>query len=387
MFEIGPLLIQAFTYARQFLTTLGATPLQAVVGIKFLQTTLTISIILAIPLFLVYAERKISAFMQARLGPMHTGPWGLLQTPADTIKLLFKEDIVPQGADRLLHLLAVILAAAPVFVCFAPVPWGTGFPLINLDTGILFVFAVSGVSTLGILAAGWGSGNKFSMLGGLRGAAQMVSYEIPRALSVVPVVLFYSSLNLQTIATAQMERWHGWMPKWFIFYPGIGQIAFIVFLIASVAETNRIPFDIPEAESELVSGYHTEYSGMKFAFFFLAEYVYVFLSSALVTTLFLGGADGAAFLPSWMWFLGKTLLIVFLFLWFRWTFPRLRVDRLMQFCWQFLLPLALVNIVLTVGWMMCKTPSQDVLPTPAAIPSSEMHGSPDDAGVTKAVEK
>jgi len=355
MAEVGIILRQGVDFARQWLVGMGATPFQALVASKVFETTVTISVILAIPLFLVYAERKISAFMQARLGPMHTGPWGLLQTPADTLKLFFKEDIVPQGADPLIHLMAVVLAAAPVFVCFAPVPFGRGFPLINLDTGILFVFAVSGISTLGILAAGWGSANKFSMLGGIRGAAQMVSYEIPRALSVVPVVLFYSSLNLQTIACAQMVRWHGWMPKWFIFYPGIGQIAFILFLIASVAETNRIPFDIPEAESELVSGYHTEYSGMKFAFFFLAEYVYVFLSSALAATLFLGGGDGAAFLPSWVWFTLKTGAVIFLFLWFRWTFPRLRVDRLMQFCWQFLLPLALVNIVLAAAWITWKT--------------------------------
>jgi NADH-quinone oxidoreductase subunit H len=354
MFEIGTLLAHLFDLGRQQLALLGATPLQALVASKVLETTITISIMLTIPLFLVYAERKISAFMQARLGPMHTGPWGILQTFADAIKLLFKEDIVPQGADGLIHTMAVILAAAPVFVCFAPVPFGKGFPLINLDTGILFVFAVSGISTLGILAAGWGSANKFSMLGGIRGAAQMVSYEIPRALSVIPVVLFYSSLNLQTIASAQSLRWHGWMPKWFIFYPVIGQVAFLIFLIASVAETNRIPFDIPEAESELVSGYHTEYSGMKFAFFFLAEYVYVFLSSALLVTLFFGGADGAAFLPSWVWFLLKTGIMVFLFLWFRWTFPRLRVDRLMQFCWQFLLPLSLVNIVLAAGWVAWK---------------------------------
>jgi NADH-quinone oxidoreductase subunit H len=354
MFEIGLLLARGMDAGRQWLISLGATPFQAVLAGKALETTVTISLILAIPLFIVYAERKISAFMQARLGPMHTGPWGLLQTPADTLKLLFKEDIVPAGADTFVHLLAVVLAAAPVFVCFAPVPFGKGFPLINLDTGILFVFAISGISTLGILAAGWGSANKFSMLGGIRGAAQMVSYEIPRALSVVPVVLFYSSLNLQTIASAQSLRWHGWMPKWFIFYPVIGQVAFIVFLIASVAETNRIPFDIPEAESELVSGYHTEYSGMKFAFFFLAEYVYVFLSSALVATLFFGGADGPAFLPSWAWFLLKTSGVVFLFLWFRWTFPRLRVDRLMQFCWQFLLPLSLINIVLAALWITWK---------------------------------
>lgn len=354
MLEIGVWLAAAFAELRVLLQQLGASPVQAVWIVRALQASITIALVLAIPLFLVLAERKVSAYMQARLGPIHTGPWGLLQTFADTIKLFLKGDIVPAGADRLLHTLAVVLAAAPVFVCFAPVPFGKGFPLIDLDTGILFIFAVSGVSSLGILAGGWASANKYAMLGGLRGAAQMVSYEIPRVLSVIPVVLMYSTLNLSQIADAQTHRWHGWMPAWFIFYPGIGLVAFVIFLIASVAETNRIPFDLPEAESELVSGYHTEYSGMKFAFFFLAEYVYVFLSSALAVTLFFGGADGPAFLPSWLNFLIKTSGIVFLFLWFRWTFPRLRVDRLMQFCWQFLLPLSLLNIFAAALWVAAR---------------------------------
>ena len=240
-----------------------------------------------------------------------------------------------------------MVVVAPVFICFAPLPFGKGLVPIDLDIGVLFIFAVSGVSTIGVLMAGWGSGNKFSMLGGLRGAAQLVSYEVPRVLSVVPVLMFYGTQSLRGIAAAQQGRWFGVVPQWFIFTPVVGQIAFLIFLIASVAETNRTPFDIPEAESELVAGFHTEFSGLKFALFFLAEYAYVFVSSAMAVALFQGGDDvysAGGLLPSWLWFLGKTFAIVFLFLWFRWTFPRLRVDRLMQFCWQFLLPWSIVNI-------------------------------------------
>ena len=309
------------------------------------------------PWFLVYAERKVSAFMQARLGPMNVGPYGILQTLADGIKLIFKEDIIPIGADRVLHIMAPMVVCAPVFVCFAPIPFGKGLIPIDLDISVLFIFAISGVSTIGVLMAGWGSGNKFAMLGGLRGAAQLVSYEIPRVLSVVPVLMFYGTQSLRWNRDgAARDAGIGFIPKWFIFYPVIGQIAFLIFLIASVAETNRTPFDIPEAESELVAGFHTEFSGLKFALFFLAEYAYVFLASAMAVALFFGGGDGfsaGGFLPSWLWFLGKTSVIVFLFLWFRWTFPRLRVDRLMQFCWQFLLPWSIANIAFAGLMVFC----------------------------------
>ena len=226
--------------------------------------------------------------------------------------------------------------------------------LINLDTGVLFIFAISGISSIGILMAGWGSGNKFSMLGGIRAGAQLVSYEIPRVLSVVPALMFYGSQSLQTIAVAQHGRWLGCLPKWFVFYPVFGQLSFLIFLIASVAETNRTPFDLPEAESELVAGFHTEFSGMKFALFFLAEYAYVFIAAAMASALFLGGGDGflADWIPSWIWFLAKTVALIFVIFWFRWTLPRLRVDRLMQLCWQFLLPWSLVSIVLAAGWIL-----------------------------------
>jgi NADH-quinone oxidoreductase subunit H len=347
MLELGPILHKAFQTLAVWVIAHGLPPLAAWILAKAIQAGVIVLLVCLVPLVLVYAERKISAFMQARLGPMNVGPYGILQTLADGIKLFFKEDIIPIGSDRMVHILAPMVVVSPVFVCFAPVPFGIGLVPIDLDIGVLFIFAVSGISTIGVLMAGWGSGNKFSMLGGLRGAAQLVSYEVPRVLSVVPILMFYGTQSLRAIALAQQGRWHGFLPEWFIFYPVVGQIAFLIFLIASIAETNRTPFDIPEAESELVAGFHTEFSGLKFALFFLAEYAYVFLASAMAAALFFGGGDGfsaGGFLPSWVWFLGKTSVLVFLFLWFRWTFPRLRVDRLMHFCWTFLLPWSMVNI-------------------------------------------
>ena len=300
-------------------------------------------------MFMVWWERKISAHIQSRFGPMETGGWhGWAQSLADTIKIILKEDIVPEHASPWVHRLAPGLTFIPAFVCFAALPFGKGLVSVNLDIGILFIFAISGLSVLGIVMAGWGSGNKYSLLGGLRAAAQAVSYEVPRVLSVVPVLMFAGSLKLTDIAAAQTGFWRigrfPVCPRWFIFYPVVGQIAFLVFLICSVAETNRTPFDIAEAESELVAGFHTEYSGMKFAFFFLAEYAYVLLSAGMMTALFFGGGSGPLF-PSWVWFLVKTFAIVFLFLWFRWTFPRMRVDRLMEFTWKFLLPWCVFNIL------------------------------------------
>ena len=358
MFELGPVLSRAFAILQSWVILHGISPLGAWILAKAIQAGILVVGVSLVPMVLVYAERKISAFMQARLGPMNVGPYGIFQTLADGVKLLFKEDIIPIGSDRLLHVLAPMVVCAPVFICYAPVPFGKGLLPVDLDIGVLFIFAVSGVSTIGILMAGWGSGNKFSMLGGLRGAAQLVSYEIPRVLSVVPVLMFYGTQSLRGIAVAQEARWYGIVPKWFIFYPVIGQLAFLIFLIASVAETNRVPFDIPEAESELVAGFHTEFSGLKFALFFLAEYAYVFLSSAMITALFLGGGDGfsaGGIIPSWIWFITKTFAIVFLFLWFRWTFPRLRVDRLMQFCWEFLLPWSLANIAFTGLYVLLRS--------------------------------
>jgi NADH-quinone oxidoreductase subunit H len=313
---------------------------------------LLLVIVQAAPSFLVWMELKVAAHVQVRLGAMRVGLWhGWLQPAADGIKLLLKEDIVPAGADKTVHFLAPIIVLAPAYMCYAPIPFGhSGMAAVGLDVGLLYVLGVSGLAVIGLLMAGWGSNNKYSVLGGLRAAAQMVSYEIPRVIAVLPVVMWAGSLSLGKIMDAQGGLWQGVLPRWFIFYPVVGQISFLVYLICSIAETNRTPFDIAEAESELTSGFHTEYSGMKFALFFLAEYAFVFLASALGTVLFLGGGSAPwpflSFIPSYAWFFAKTFLLVFLFLWFRWTYPRLRVDRLMEFCWKFLLPWSLANVVL-----------------------------------------
>ncbi len=326
------------------------------IAAMIIQCSIIIGFISVSVMFMVWWERKISAHMQSRLGPMETGGWhGWAQTIADAIKLLLKEDIVPENASPWIHFLAPVVAFVPAFLCYAALPFGDNVISVDLDIGVLYIFAISGLAVLGIIMAGWGSGNKYSLLGGLRAAAQSVSYEIPRVLSIVPILMIVGSLKLTEIAAYQSGKipFIPFLPKWFIFYPFIGQVSFVIFLICSVAETNRTPFDIAEAESELVAGFHTEYSGMKFSFFFLAEYAFVFLSAGMTAALFLGGGSGPI-LPSWFWFLIKSFAVVFLFLWFRWTFPRMRVDRLMEFCWKFLLPWSFVNILVTGIYILAR---------------------------------
>lgn len=332
-------------------------PIIPVLVALFVPAFILIQIIQAIPAILVWWERKVAAHMQGRLGPMDVGGWhGWAQTIADGIKLLLKEIIEPEGYDKWPYRLAPMIVFLPAYLAFAPLPFGDGLVALDFDIGLLYVMAISGLSTIGILMAGWGSANKFSILGGLRAAAQVVSFEVPRILSVVPVVMWAGTLSLTGIAQAQAEPLWGFFPRWFIFYPVVGQVAFIVYLITTIAETNRVPFDIPEAESELTAGFHTEYGGMKFAIFFLSEYAYVFVGSLLGTVLFLGG--GAApipaleFIPSWAWFLVKTGALIFVFLWARWTFPRLRVDRVMDLCWKIFIPWTLINMLLMGGLML-----------------------------------
>ncbi len=308
-----------------------------------------IGVIVANGLWAVWWERKISAHIQSRMGPMYAGGFhGWAQTIFDTIKLLLKEDVTPAAADQAMHLLAPIVAIAPCIIAFAPVLFGNELAAAKLDMGVLYIFAFASISVIGVVMAGWASGNKYSLLGGLRAAAQIVSYELPRGFSIVPVLMFAGSLDLAVIDRAQAGYWMGCIPRWFVFYPVVGQIAFLFFLIASVAETNRTPFDIPEAESELVAGFHTEFSGMKWSMFFLMEYGYVLLSSFLLAVFFLGGGASPlpwlVGIPSWIWMLSKAMLMMFVFLWFRWTFPRLRVDQLMDFNWKFLLPWSFANI-------------------------------------------
>jgi NADH-quinone oxidoreductase subunit H len=321
-----------------------------------IKVLIVLHIVLINGLWSIWWERKISAHIQSRVGPTYAGSpkgWnfhGWAQTAIDGIKLLLKEDITPAAADQWVHALAPAIVIAPCIIAFAPVMFGDALTAAKIDIGTLYIFAFAGISVIGVVMAGWASGNKYSLLGGLRGAAQIVSYELPRGFAVVPVLMFAGSLDLQVISNAQAGYWHGLVPRWFIFYPVVGQLAFIIFLIASIAETNRTPFDIPEAESELVSGFHTEYSGMKWSIFFLAEYGYVLLGSFLLATFFLGGGASpvnlAPFLlvPSWIWLLAKAMLMMFVFLWVRWTLPRFRVDQLMDFNWKFLLPWSFANI-------------------------------------------
>jgi NADH-quinone oxidoreductase subunit H len=312
---------------------------------------IVLHVVLINGLWAIWWERKISAHIQSRLGPMYAGGFhGWAQTILDGVKLFLKEDVTPTAADPWVHALAPAIAVAPCIFAFAPVLFGKDLAAADIDVGVLYIFAMAGISVIGIVMAGWASGNKYSLLGGLRAAAQIVSYELPRGFSVVPVLMFAGSLNLTAIVEAQAGYWGGVLPRWFIFYPVVGQVSFLIFLIASIAETNRTPFDIPEAESELVSGFHTEYSGMKWSIFFLAEYGFMLLACFLMAAFYFGG--GAAplpqlsFIPSWIWMLGKAMAMMFLFLWIRWTLPRLRVDQLMDFNWKFLLPWAFGNIAL-----------------------------------------
>lgn len=301
---------------------------------------LLLFIVLGFVTYAILFERKILGYMQNRPGPVKTGPWGLFQTVADVLKLLIKEDIIPNKADEVLFKLAPIIAFVPSFAVLAVIPFTNEMVFSDFAVGILYYMAISSISIIGILMGGWASNNKYALLGGMRSAAQMVSYEIPLVMSVVGIIMTVGSMNLVEIVEAQKD-------VWFIFPQFIG---FVVFLIAAIAELNRTPFDLPEAESELVAGYFVEYSGFRFAFFMLAEYVYVFAMASLTTVLFLGGWNapfGLTFIPPIVWFILKFSLVVFFLFWLRATMPRLRVDLLMQFAWKVLLPLALLNIFLT----------------------------------------
>lgn len=297
-------------------------------------------VVLGFVTYAIFFERKVIGWMQSRVGPNQVGPWGLLQTVADVTKLWMKEDIIPQKADAILFRLAPVIAFVPAFAVLAVIPFTDKLTFADIGVGLLYYLSISSITIIGILLGGWSSNNKYSLLGGIRSTAQMISYEVPLVMAVVGVVMTAQSLNLYQIVQMQSK-------VWFIFPQFLG---FVVFLIASLAELNRTPFDLPEAESELVAGYHVEYTGFRFAFFMLAEYVYVFGMASLTTVLYLGGWQapfGLTFLPPIVWFLLKFVCIVFFLFWLRATMPRLRVDQLMQFAWKVLLPLALVNIFLT----------------------------------------
>ncbi|MBN2225786.1 MAG: NADH-quinone oxidoreductase subunit NuoH [candidate division Zixibacteria bacterium] len=302
-----------------------------------------------VALFLVWLERKFAGHAQQRPGPMRTGWHGWRQTIADAIKLLQKEDIRPTLVDRFVYFWAPVVVFVAAFMAYVVIPFGEGLIVSDLNVGILYVVAITSFTVIGMLMAGWGSNNKYSLLGGMRSAAQVVSYEIPMVIAICSVILFVGSLSMVDIVQSQAKIY-----QWYVFRLPFGPIAFIIYLIAGTAETNRTPFDLPEAEQELVAGFNTEYSGMKFAMFFLAEFVNMFTVSAIGATLFLGGWQGPL-LPSWMWFLGKTMFLVLVLMLFRWTFPRLRVDQLMEFAWKTLIPFAFVNLILAAvmkysGW-------------------------------------
>lgn len=343
--ELADIFTFLYEAAKEQAALYGISPRVVEIGRMVVITGMVTGLVSLLPIFLVWMERKVSAHIQSRLGPMRVGFHGALQTIADGVKLFLKEDLIPREADRWVHRLAPLVVVVPTIMAFAIVPFGSRLVPVDLNIGILYFLSVSSLGVVGIIMAGWGSNNKYTLLGGLRSAAQIVSYEIPRALSILPVVMLAGSLQMSVIVSAQELKWFGFLPKWFIFYFPVGPIAFLIFLTASIAECNRTPFDLPEAESELVAGFSTEYSGLKFAFFFLAEFANMFLGCAIATALFLGGGSGPV-LPSTFWFLVKTLFLVFLFMLIRWTVPRLRVDRLMTFNWKVLLPWCFANIFL-----------------------------------------
>lgn len=322
---------------------------------SFLTTTTAILVVGSIGMMLLtWIERRGIAYMQDRRGPNRVGPFGLFQPIAEAIKTMTKEDITPQGADRWVHFLAPVVLLFATVMTFAVIPWGNIFPS-DINVGVLFIVAIGGLHTLGMLMAGWGSNNKFALLGGMRAAAQMISYEIPQVMSLVAIVMLVGSMSVKAVV-ANQTGFFGL--DWHIFTP-VGLLAFIIFWISSLAEGERTPFDIPEADSEIVAGYMTEYSGMKFAVFYLANYMTNLAICAVTAGVFLGGgagpgsqiAGGFGTFLSVIYFVIKVLALFFLMVWIRGVFPRLRVDQLMGFAWKFLLPLALVNIFSTSLWI------------------------------------
>ncbi len=322
---------------------------------------LSISLFAILGLVLVLMERKVAAHIQIRLGPNRVGPGGMFQTVADTLKLIMKEGLVPDKADKFLFNLAPFVVMMVGMLLLAPIAFAKNFQIWDINIGVLYISSVSSLSVIGILMAGWASNNKYSLLGAMRSGAQIVSYELSAGFAVLTIVVLTGSLQISEIVNAQQNGW--WIFKGHI--PAV--IAFVLYIIAVTAETNRAPFDLAEAESELTAGFHTEYSGMRFALFFLAEYINIFIVCAIGATLFFGGwmplhiGNWEAFnhimdfIPSSVWFMGKTFFLIFLIMWFRWTFPRLRVDQLLNLEWKYLLPISLFNLLLVaviaiLGW-------------------------------------
>lgn len=325
-----------------------------------IQILITLFALVTAVAYLTFMERKVMSWIQLRVGPNRVGPWGLLQPAADGLKFIFKEDIIPLEANRWLYIIAPAVSVVPAMMSLIVIPWGSEIHLFGrtiplhvtqMNIGLLYVFALTSLGVYGIVLAGWSSNNKYSLMGGLRSSAQMISYELALGLAIVSVLLWTGSLDLVEITKSQSGTWFGFIPRWNIFRFPLGTFGFIIFYIASLAETNRTPFDMPEADSELVAGYHTEYSSMKFALFQMAEYLNLITAASIGTTLFLGGWNGPGVeqLPilSLVYFVIKVLVLIFIAMWIRFTLPRFRYDQLMRFGWKWLLPLAIINIIAT----------------------------------------
>ncbi len=325
--------------------------------IAFIKVALVVVAVLTGCAYSTWLERKVLARLQHRMGPTYAGPYGLMQPIADGLKLIFKEDIVPNNAERVTFALAPMISFIPALLTFAVVPFGADtvifghevkMVLSDLNIGVLFVFAVTSLGIYGIVLAGWSSGSKYSLMGGLRSSAQMISYEVSYGLSIIGIILIANTLSLRELVDMQASDSIWFFSNWFIWKQPLG---FLLYLVCAVAETNRAPFDLPEAESELVAGYHTEYSSMRFSMFFISEYANMIAVAAVGVTLFFGGWHGP-YLPSILWFVIKVFCCMFFFIWLRATFPRLRYDQLMNFGWKVLFPLALLNTMVTAAWVM-----------------------------------
>ncbi len=372
---------QIFVILKHWIVGVLPAALQPLVGVV-LSVVAIIATFPALFALTTVLERKGLGRIQNRIGPNRTGPYGILQPVADGIKSLTKEDIVPLSADAVVHFLAPLVLVVVVFLGFAVLPMGRNMQLVDMDAGLLFFFAIGASTELSIFMAGWSSRNKYSLLGAMRAVAQMISYEVPLLMSSVAVVMITGSLSLVKIVEAQNQYTWG-LPHWYIFTPW-GFAGFLMFATAATAETNRSPFDLPEGESELVAGYFTEYSGFKFALFFLGEYLGMFSMSGLGTTLFLGGWSAPlavlSFVPSWIWFFSKVMLSICVFIWLRGTLPRLRQDQLMNFAWKFVLPMTLLNLLvaglwrfLGDGWMRWVVCSAILLIAYVIVGRAEMH--------------
>jgi NADH-quinone oxidoreductase subunit H len=346
---------QIFVYSKHWLLTwLTAAPGWVVqIASSLINIFALLGVFLTLFALMSVLERKILGRIQNRYGPNRVGPFGLLQPVADGIKMLIKEDIVPARADKLVHFLAPILIAAAAILALGVIPYGRNMTPFTIDGGILFFFAVGSTTELAVFMAGWGSNNKFSMLGAMRAIAQMISYELPLIITVLPVVMVVGSLTPDRIVAAQAEYTLGVVPRWFVFTPW-GATAFILFFVSGLVESNRTPFDVPEGESEIVAGHMTEYSGFKYATFFMAEYIGMFAITGLAATLFLGGwhspVRALEVIPSYVWFFAKLSALLFVYIWLRGTLPRTRVDQIMNLAWKFILPMSFTCVIAAAVW-------------------------------------